>query len=71
MQQHKNSPNSPLFGSGAGASQDSDCLGMAEMVRIISLLCELKRVYRWINGLIFCVYRGVFSSHNYFIGEFA
>lgn len=71
MQEHKNSPSSPLFGSGADASQDFDGLGMAEMVRIMSLLCELKRVYRWVNGLIFCVYRGVFSSHNYFIGEFA
>lgn len=71
MQQHKNSRSSPLFWFGAGASQDFDCLGMAEMVRIMSLLCELKRVYRWVKGLIFCVYRGVFSSHNYFIGEFA
>lgn len=72
MQQNKNSLSSPLFGLWAGASQDF-CffwnVAMAEMVRIMFSLCELKRGKRLVNGLIPCVYRGVFGSHNYLTGS--
>lgn len=72
MQQNKNSLSSPLFGLWAGVCQESRFfwnVAMAETVRIISALCELKRGKRLVNGLISCGYRGVFGSHNYLMGS--
>lgn len=67
MQQDKNSHNSPLFMPWAGVSQDSRSgvgMGAGRLVRIISALCELKRVVSLIFSLKSCGYRVVFGSHN-------